>query len=206
MDGLADAHLLAFQVSPMNLTTEQLLTIAREYWRPDRYQHLTQQPSPEDDKREARWEEALQKVDRWHAFLNDLSQALPGFTIGDGTATPDACFRCVAYPVKGRPLPPFDWVVVGCISILAPIYMVYGIEFERAGKERLGAKVSFEPLPPQMRQPTDVFARKIEETFGVGALPREVAEIPVPLVVEWKEPPETRLFHALFSNQPESVP
>lgn len=193
-------------MSPMTPTPEELLTIAREYWRPDRYQHVTQEPSPEDDKREARWEEALQKVDRWHAFLNDLSQALPGFTIGDGTATPDACFRCVAYPVQGRPLPPFDWVVVGCISILAPIYMVYAIEFERAGKERLGAKVRFEPLPPQMRQPADIFARKIEETFGASALPREVAEIPVPLVVEWKEPPETRLFHALFSNQPESVP
>ncbi len=74
------------------------------------------------------------------------------------------------------------------------------------GKVRLSSKVSFEPLPPQMRHPADIFARKIEETFGVGVLPREVAEIPVPLVVEWKEPPETRLFHALFSNQPESVP
>ena len=102
MDGLADAHLLAFQVSPMNLTTEQLLSIAREYWRPDRYQHLTQEPSPEDDKREARWKEVLQNAGQWHAFLTGLKQALPGFTIGDGTATPDACFRCVAYPVKGR--------------------------------------------------------------------------------------------------------
>lgn len=193
-------------MSPTSLATEQLLSIAREYWRTDRYLHLTQEPSPEDYKREARWEEVLQKVDRWHAFLTGLKQALPDFTIGDGTATPDACFRCVAYPVKGRPLPPFDWVVVGCISILAPIYMVYGIEFERAGKVRLGSKVSFEPLPPPMRHPAEIFARKIEEAFGVSALPREVAELPVPLVVEWKEPPETTLFHALFSNQPESVP
>ncbi|AKI98667.1 hypothetical protein ATI61_10664 [Archangium gephyra] len=168
----------------MTPTPEQLLSIAREYWRPDRYQHLTQEPSPEAHKLEARWREALQKVDRWHAFLTDLKQVLPDFTIGDGTATPDACFRCVAYPVKGRPLPPFDWVVVGCISILAPVYMVYGVEFEQAGKARLGSRVSFEPLPPQMRSPADIFARKIEETFGVSALPREVAEIPVPLVVE----------------------
>ncbi|KFA90743.1 hypothetical protein Q664_26265 [Archangium violaceum Cb vi76] len=148
----------------------------------------------------------LQKADRWHAFLNALSRELPDFTMGDGTATADACFRCVAYPVKGRPLPPFDWAVVGCISILAPIYMLYGIEFERAGKVRLRSTVRFEPLTPPMRHPADVFARKIEETFGVSALPREVAEIPVPLVVEWKEPPETMLFHALFSNQPENVP
>ena len=190
----------------MNLTTEQLLSIAREYWRSDRYQHLTQEMSPEAYKLEARWEEALQKVDQWHAFLTDLKQALPDFTIGDGTATPDACFRCVAYPVKGRPLPPSDWVVVGCISILAPIYMVYGIEFEGGSKKRLSSKVSFEPLPPQMKHPAEVLARKIEETFGVSALPREVAELPVPLVVEWKEPPETMLFHALFSNQPENVP
>jgi hypothetical protein len=190
----------------MDLTAEQLLSIARNYWRSDRYHHLTQEMSPEAYRLEERWEQELQKVDRWHAFLTELKKELPGFTIGDGTATPDACFRCVAYPVKGRPLPPFDWVVVGCISILAPLYMIYGIEFERAGKVRLSSKVSFEPLPAQMRHPADVFARKIEATFGVRALAREIAETPVPLVVEWKEPPETTLFHALFSNQPESVP
>ncbi len=190
----------------MELSAEHLLSIAKNYWRSDRYQHLTQEPSPEDYRREAVWEEKLQKVDQWHAFLDDLKQELPDFTIGDGTATPDACFRCVAYPAKGRPLAPFDWVVVGCISILAPIYMIYGIEFERVGKRRLSSTVIFEPLPPQMRHAADVFARKIEATFGVSALPREVAETRVPLVVEWKEPPETMLFHALFSNQPESVP
>lgn len=192
-------------MSPMDLSAEQLLSIAKNYWRSDRYQHITQAMPPEAYRLEERWEEELQKVDQWHAFLGDLERALPGFTIGDGTATPDACFRCVAYP-EGRPLPPFDWVVVGCISILAPIYMLYGIEFERAGKVRLSSKVSFEPLPSQMRHPADVIARKIEATFGVTALPREIAETPVPLVVEWKEPPETTLFHALFSNQPESVP
>jgi hypothetical protein len=62
--------------------------------------------------------------------------------------------------------------------------MIDGIEFERAGKVRLSSKVSFEPLPAQMRHPADVFARKLEATFGVSALAREMAETPVPLVVE----------------------
>lgn len=190
----------------MELSAEQLLSIARNYWRSDRYHHLTQEMSPEAHRLEARWEQELRKLDQWHAFLDELEQALPGFTIGDGTATPDACFRCVAYPVTGRPLPPFDWVVVGCVSILAPIYMVYGVEYERDGRTRRGSRISFEPLPPRMRLAADVLARKIEATFGVSALPRELAETPVPLVVEWKEPPETTLFHALFTNQPESVP
>ncbi len=64
----------------------------------------------------------------------------------------------------------------------------------------------FEPLPPEMRSPADVMARNIEEIFGFNALPREIAEIPVPLIVHWKEPPHTRLFHALFTSEPESLP
>lgn len=190
----------------MNLSTEQLISIARDYWRPDKDYRLRQEKSPEDTRFEERWEQELKKVDRWHAFLRDLRQELPGFTIGDGTATPDACFRCVAYPVKGRPLPSFRWIVVGCVSILAPIYIVYAVEYDRVGRARLNPRVSFEPFPPEMQHPADIIARKIEETFGVSKLPREIAETPVPLFVQWVEPPETMLFHALFTNEPDNVP
>ncbi len=41
---------------------------------------------------------------------------------------------------------------------------------------------------------------------GSSKLPREVAETPVRLFVQWVEPPETTLFHALFSNEPDNVP
>jgi hypothetical protein len=109
--------------------------------------------------------------------------------------------------VKGRPLPPFDWAIVGCVSILAPLYIVYGVEYGRVGnRKRLNPRLRFEPFPPEMRHPAEVIARKIEESFGVGKLSRESAETPVPLFVQWVEPPETTLFHALFTNEPSNVP
>jgi hypothetical protein len=191
----------------MTLSTEQLITIARDYWRSNKDYQLRQEKSPEDKKREARWAEELEKLDRWHALLRDLRQELPSFTIGDGTATPDVCFRCVAYPAKGRPLSPYRWIVVGCVSILAPIYIIYGVEYGRVGnRTRLNPRVLFEPFPPEMQFPSDIIARKISETFKVNKLPRAIAETPVPLFVKWVEPPETTLFHALFTNEPDNVP
>jgi hypothetical protein len=193
----------------MTLSKDQLLSIARDYWRSDNDYSLRQEKSPEIVRLEARWEEELGCLDRWHGFLRDLRQELPSFTIGDGTATPDACFRCVAYPVKGQkgqPLPEFRWVVVGCVSIVAPVHIVYAVEYGRDSKTGHGSKLMFEPFPSEMKLPADVIARKIEETFGFSKLPRELAEMPVPLFVQWVEPPRTTLFHALFTNEPDNVP
>jgi hypothetical protein len=66
--------------------------------------------------------------------------------------------------------------------------------------------MEFDPLRPETRAPADIIARRIEATFGANMLPREMARTPVPLYVQWKEPPETTLFHALFTSQPESLP
>jgi hypothetical protein len=66
--------------------------------------------------------------------------------------------------------------------------------------------MDFDHRRPEIRAPAEVIARKIEATFGYSVLPREVAETPVPLFVQWKQPPETTLFHALFTNEPGSLP
>jgi hypothetical protein len=97
-------------------------------------------------------------------------------------------------------------VVVGCVSILAPVYTVYGVRYEYSRGKRLRDEVFFEPLPAEMRGPAGVIARGIEATFGVSVLPRELAGTPVPLFVDPREPPDTTLFHALFISQPASVP
>jgi hypothetical protein len=189
-------------------SAEQLLSIARNYWRADKDYHSRTDISPEYERLCELWEQELKKKhDQWLDFLDDLERALPGFSIGDGTATPDASFRCVAYPVeRGSPISPFSWVVVGCVSILAPVYIIYGVEFEPSSQERHNPKVSLEPLPPEMQQPASLIARKIETTFGVSKLPRELAETRIPLYVEPREPPNTTLFHALFTGEPESFP
>ena len=179
----------------------QLLAVAEKYWRSDR----AYDGSPEHRRLTDLWDEELKKMGRWWALLDELKKELPGFTIGNATATPDACFRCAAYsPVdesSGR-----RFIVVGCVSILAPVYTVYGVEYVRIGKKRHGLRVFFEPLPAEMRHSADVVSRRIEADFRVSALPRDLADIRLPLHVEPMEPPNTTLFHALFTSEPESLP
>ena len=57
-----------------------------------------------------------------------------------------------------------------------------------------------------MRAPADIIARKLEATFDVRALPRDLADTPIPLIVHNREPPDTTLFHAFFDSQPDNIP
>ena len=190
----------------MALSTEQLLSIAREYWPANKNLHSRLEDSPEVQRFQSRWREELERMDQWRAFLRALGEELPGVTIGDATTPRDACFRCAAYPEADRKPPSFEQVIVGCVSILAPVYTLYGVQFEYNGAEVMSEKVFYEPLPPEMHSPAEIIAKNIEATFRVRALPREVAETPIALAVGSREPPDTTLFHALFTSQPERVP
>lgn len=142
---------------------------------------------------------------QWWALLDELKKELPGFTIGNATATPDACFRCAAYsPITDSSERRF--IVVGCLSILAPVYTVYGVEYTRIGKKRHNPRAFLEPLPAEMRHSAEIISQKLESTFRVSAFPRSIAEVRIPLYVEPMEPPNTTLFHALFTSEPESLP
>ncbi len=47
---------------------------------------------------------------------------------------------------KEPPLLPFDHAVVGCVSIVAPVYIIYGVESELTGDARSNLRVVFEAL------------------------------------------------------------
>lgn len=190
----------------MTPSAEELLAIVRQYWPATHDAHSSQEKSPEAKRLEALWTQALRRMDEWRALLLDLRHELPGFRIGQMTATCDACFRCGAYPPAAQLRPSFEWVVVGCMSILAPVYTVYGVQYEYRGKERIRDQVFLSDLPPEMHGPAAAMSRRIESRFGVSPLPPEIAATPVPLFVDLKEPPRTTLFHALFSSEPQSVP
>jgi hypothetical protein len=186
----------------MTPTREQLLSIALDYW--PSVKDYEQEPSPEDERRFAVCEQKLQEHDRWLAFLDELDKDLPGFTIGDYTG-PGPCFCCVAYPPEGKPPNP-HWVVAACVSFLAPVYTVYGVQFDYGDNERVFKKLALWPLPSEIQAAAGIIARRLEETFKVSALPHELAELRVPLFVQFTAPPETRLFHALFLDDPTNLP
>jgi hypothetical protein len=191
----------------MALTTEQLLSIARNYWPGDMDTYLR----PETSVFHARFEELsdreFKRIDEWRAFVRALRGELTSdLKVCDITAPGDGCFRCAAYFHEVRTPPNIEWVVVGCVSMLAPVYTIYGVQSEYRGKKRIRDTVFYEPLPLDMQAIADVMARGIRVTFGVEALPREIAETRVPLFVFPVVPPDTTLFHAFFISRPERVP
>jgi hypothetical protein len=145
-------------------------------------------------------------MEGWRQFLDTIGGELPGFTIGNITVPFDACLRCAAYPKNDDPALRFEWVVVGCVSILAPVYTVYGVRYERKGKERLNSKIFFDLSSSELGHVSAILCKSIEAAFGFSALPREIADTRIPLIVDPQQPPNTTLFHALFTGQPESVP
>jgi hypothetical protein len=185
----------------MPISQEQLLAVAGRYWRTDR----AYDGSPEHKRLTDLWDEELKKIGQWWALLDELKKELPGFTIGNATATPDACFRCAAYSPMAESSER-RFIVVGCVSILAPVYTIYGVEYVSIGKKRHNPRVFLEPLPAEMRHAADVISRKIEAAFTVSALPHSIAAVRIPLHVEPVGPPNTTLFHALFTSEPESLP
>jgi hypothetical protein len=186
-------------------SAEELLVIARRYWPTDNSYALRHERSPETQRLHAQWKQEQRRVEAWRALLPELRRDLPGFSIRDNTSTLDAGFRCAAYAPAARGKPPLEWGVIGCMSLIAPVYTVYGVHLEYRDKKRVREQVFLGELPHEMREPAAVMARRLESTFGVSALPLEVAALPVPLLVEWKAPPVTTLFHALFTSEPENV-
>lgn len=187
----------------MPLSVEELLSTVRTCWPSDSAGGMHPESSPEFQRLQALWGQEARKLSDWRSFTRGLGSDLPGFILGNLTTLRDACFRCGAFP---NPQPAsHSWAVVGCMSILAPLYTLYGFQMEYSGAKITRQTVIFEPLPPEMQRPAEVMARRIEETFGATKLPRELADIPVPLFVKPVEPPHTTLFHALFLGQPEGV-
>lgn len=186
----------------MSLDRAQLLSIALDHW--PSFKDYSQGPSPEDKRRFMVCEQRLQEHSRWRALLKDLGSELTELRIGDYTG-PGPCFCCVAYPPKNTP-PGLHWVVVGCVSFLAPVYSIYAVQFDYSDHARAFEQLAFWPLPPETQATANIIARKIEAAFAVTALPHEWAQMRVPLYVQFTEPPETTLFHALFLDNPENLP
>ena len=190
----------------MTLSAEQLLTLAQQYWDTSKDFHLRQEMSPRAQARQALLSREHEHADRWWSLRDDLQRELPGFGLQLMGSAMDAGFRFIAYPLPTNPPRPRPWVLVGCVSLLAPVYAVYGVEYDEAEGRRSHFRARFELDLPGMEQPAQRIARKLEEVLGYEPLPEELARMPVPLFVEPQEPPHTTLFHALFTSEPASIP
>lgn len=185
---------------------DDLFDIARNYYDSNSRFLYTPKTSPATKRLHALWTQWLENMEPWNAFLDELESELPSLIIGDTFSTSDGGPRCLIYPQKESRSPASNWVVVGCVSLLAPVYIVYGVECDAADGGLRKEQASFAQPPPHMALPAQVVARRIETTFGFSAVSREIAETPVPLFVGGREPSEATLFHALFTSDPSIIP
>jgi hypothetical protein len=194
----------------MKLTVEALVVRASHYWPADLEWYERGERAPENDRRLALCQQQWQqRGEQWSALVAGLRQHLPNYSIQDATAPSEPCFRCSVYLPEKQLKPRLVQVVVGCLSMIAPVYTVYGLQYEFRPKKfykKSNQQLFLDTLPPEMLEPADVVARRIEARFDAERLTREVAATPVPLHVGITSPPNATLFHALISEQPTSVP
>lgn len=204
---------LAFPILPHDplghsgpsLSAEELIEVVRQYYGSTNNFHFTPEISPAADRRQTLWTRWIAHMEPWLAFREEIGSKLPGHVIGETYSSHDGGPRCIIYPPDDTQTPSSDWTVVGCLSLLAPVYFVYGLERDRRIKAQRYT-VSFEPPPPHMSLSAQLIAQTIERSFGVSAVTRAVADTPVHLFVGSLEPPKTTLFHALFTDEPETIP
>jgi hypothetical protein len=190
----------------MSLLKKDLIDIAQQYYEASSEVHSTPELSPETERRNALWAQWIENRSSWTALRATLRSELPGYDTGETYSTHDGGPRCLVYPPKESRTPVGNWIVVGCISLLAPVYCVYGVECDYIEGRLRNDTASFAPPPSSMALPAKAVARAIETTLGFNVVPRDIAETPVHLFAGGLVPPETTLFHVLFTNAPSRIP
>jgi len=185
---------------------EELIRIVQGHYNSSNAFLFTTEPTSEETRRQGVWSKWIENMAPWRRFRAQLKGELPNYIIGETYSSSDGGPRCIVYPPEDSRTLNSNWIVVGCVSLLAPVYFVYGAECDYAEGSLRNIKASFEPPSANMSLPARIVARMIEASFGFSAVSREVAETPVHLFAGLLEPPKTTLFHTLFTSAPNSIP
>jgi len=195
-----------------SFTAAGLMELCRQYYPAGRtlddHEHGA---SPEWHRFHSKWHEAMADRSRWLTLRSALEEAFPGASVGDATAyTHDGGYRCCVHAIGPRDRG--DGVsleVVGCVSLLAPLYFVYGTQHRYRGgrRDNPAADVFLEALPEALTSSASKVARVIESVFGYQPLPVQLASVPIPgLCLDHFEPGRATLFRALFTLEPALLP
>ncbi|MFP2926850.1 hypothetical protein ACLESO_16950 [Pyxidicoccus sp. 3LG] len=188
-----------------DVTAEALISIAHQYYPvgfPPETDTFTHAPDPYQQTPEyRRWQDAWAKAieaEPWRAVLHDLRPRFPDLHFGTYTpAYMSGGYACILYLRRPR-LDGREGYrlirVAAAISLLAPLYFVYGTveevtpippeervlwkrlnQNERFGRTQLVLRPSAEMQPY-----ADVLARHVEHTFSHRPFPLELAQVAIP--------------------------
>jgi hypothetical protein len=190
----------------MTLSKEELIATVQKYYDSSNAFLFTTELSPEAKRHYEMWKQWAANMSLWKAFKAALRSALPNYITGETYPSADGGPRCLVHLPRESWSPTSNWTVVGCVSLLAPVYFVHGVEWDYVDGCVQNARARFGEPPSDMVLPTQIVARTIEEIFGFSAFPRELVETPVHLYTGLVEPPQTTLFHTLFTSEPSNIP
>lgn len=194
--------------------TAELIRVARHYypagypvWEDDDGDDHESEPAyrrtPEYQRWRTRREQTWDDWKEWEAFVRSARSAFPGLHVSDVThPSADACSRCCVY--LKMPLPDGGRIVtrvVGAVSILAPLYLVY-VTTETVRPDTTSLRPQLDSAPGgEVKSSADRMVRLIEQVFGYQPFPLELADVPLPsLRIESLYEPPT-LLSAFFASR-----
>ncbi|WP_309889903.1 hypothetical protein [Archangium sp.] len=197
-------------------TREELIRLARSFYPTgypietddDSEPVLAYQRTPEYARWEAAWEAAM----NWKecdTLIQEVMAAFPSHHVGRFSQPRMA--SCV-YSIVSEEKPDLSGGqrvtrVVGALSVLAPVYLVYVMkELRDASGRSSRPRLSFTPSGEE-KLSAHTLARLIERHLGYRPFPLEWADVPLPEVrVGYLHTKPATLLTALFSDDLENLP
>lgn len=192
-------------------TLEELIDVVRRYYPVGRtpYDH-NHEASPEWHRFMDLWHGFIDDRSRWLALDDLLTREFSGITVGDATAyTHDGGCRCCVYAIEPESTEEgISKEVLGCVSLLAPVYYVYGTQDRILKRKRIEVTVFLDTLPEELAPYAAKVARGIETVFtGYTPFPKEWLHVPLPdLCADGIYFGKWTLFNLLFTLQPDNFP
>ncbi|MBZ4421595.1 hypothetical protein [Myxococcus sp. RHSTA-1-4] len=188
----------------------ELIQIARTFYPPTHSGGIAE--SPAGLLAHQRWDAAWDRAMDWKecdALIEAVQAAFPSHFAGRFIQPRMvACLYCILVlessgPGSGR----IRTRIVGAISVLAPVYLVYvTTEPVEAARRPARARISFVPQDSE-RPYASKLARLIEQHLGYRAFPLELADVPLPDIrVDFLHKEQPTLLTALFANRLEDLP
>jgi hypothetical protein len=140
----------------------------------------------------------------WNAFVARLREEFSASNVWDLPYLLYEPSRYCRVRLPGTGLTPGEGElkeVVCMLSVLAPVYCIFGSHQRSENRRTVWNEMHFPPLPPEYQQLETRCATLIESTFGVTRLPNDILFVPVPdLSLGNLTLGEVRLIDCLFST------
>jgi hypothetical protein len=152
------------------------------------------------------WDKALSD-ERWHQFHSMMEHEFT-HTLESSLSLSESARRLFIY--GNHPEDGFQDVVVACVSVVAPFYLIYGAQHLFKNGHKAGwphVRVLMDKLTPTMVPFAQAAAHHIEQIYSYRTFPSEYANIVVPdICVGGLTFGQVKLWNAFLVAEPELVP